>query len=73
MKEKVLFPIDEIIGMDKAWPLVDVLYKLVEASEILLHKKNYDGHGWEEIEHCIKRGKEIIQIFDNLKNKSHDL
>jgi hypothetical protein len=63
LKELPELPIDKIIGMDEAWPLVDVLKKLIEASEILLHKKDYDGHGWEEMEHCVKRGKEIVSLF----------
>jgi len=46
---------------DKAWNTHDVIAKLVEAADILLHKKDYDGHGWEEIEICYKRGKELLQ------------
>ena len=46
---------------DKAWNTHDVIAKLVEATDILLHRKDYDGHGWEEIEICYQRGKEILQ------------
>ena len=63
-QQKAQQPItDEILGNDKSWPLKDVLDKLIEASEILLHEKNYDRHGWEEISHCVKRGKEIVSIL----------
>ena len=31
------------------WPARDVVEKLVEATDILLNEKDYDGHGWEEI------------------------
>ena len=46
---------------DKAWSTYHVIEKLVESADILLHKKDYDGHGWEEIEICYQRGKEILQ------------
>lgn len=51
------------LDMDKAWDTLSVLAKLVEAADILLHRKDYDGHGWEEIEICYKRGKEILQQY----------
>jgi transcriptional regulator with XRE-family HTH domain len=53
----------DILGLDSSWSLKDVLKKLIEASEILLHQKNYDGHGWEEINHCVERGKEIVSTL----------
>jgi hypothetical protein len=40
-----------------AWPITEVLAKLIEASDILLKKKDYDGHGWEEIHHATNRAK----------------
>lgn len=43
-----------------AWPFKDVLTKLVEASDILLHKRDYDGHGWEEHELCFRLAKAIL-------------
>lgn len=46
--------------MTDPWPTKDVLAKLIEAAEILLHQKSYDGHGYEQIEICVKRGKEIL-------------
>ena len=57
-------PIAEIIGADQPWSLYDVLNKLIEASDILLHKKNYDGHGWEEIYHAAKRARYIAGLFE---------
>lgn len=54
----------KLLDLDKPWPLKDVLAKLIEATEILLHQKNYDGHGWEEISHCVQRGKEIINNLE---------
>ncbi len=45
------------IDADSAWPLSEVLKKLIEAADILLNKKDYDGHGWEEISHAVKKAK----------------
>lgn len=56
-------PIAEIIGADQPWPLRDVLNKLIEASDILLHNKSYDGHGWEEISHAAERGRYIAGLL----------
>jgi hypothetical protein len=53
----------KLLGTDNAWPLVNVMEKLVESTEILLHKKDYDRHGWEEVSHCVERGKEIIEYL----------
>lgn len=51
------FPLDG----DNSCDTLSVIAKLVEAADILLHKKDYDGHGWEEIEICYKRGLKILQ------------
>jgi len=57
----------DILGLKNAWPLKDVLKKLIEASEILLLKKDYDGHDWEEISRCVTRGKEILVMIEGVK------
>ena len=59
----VMPSLQSVLALDNAWCLKDVMKKLIEASEILLHQKNYDGHGWEEINHCVERGKEIVSIL----------
>jgi len=56
--------IEEVLSLDNPWCLRDVLKELVRASNILLHDKNYDGHGWEGISHCVDRGNEIIKILE---------
>lgn len=53
----------DVIGLNNPWSLRDVLANLIGAAEVLLHQKNYDGHGWEEINHCVERGKEIVSIL----------
>lgn len=58
--------VKEFLGLEEAWPLINVLEKLVEATNILLHKKSYDGHGWEDINHCVARGEQIIKNLNSL-------
>jgi uncharacterized coiled-coil protein SlyX len=41
--------------------LHDVLKYLVRGTELLLHKKDYDGPDYEEMNHCVKQAKEIMQ------------
>jgi len=55
-----------LMGLDNPFPLKDVLKKLVDAADILLYKKNYDGANYEEIEICIKRAKEIIKLCEKI-------
>ena len=38
---------------DQAWTLNDIIKKLCEATTILLNEKNYDGHGYEEMQLCL--------------------
>lgn len=49
------------LGLDNPYPLKSVLEKLIEATEILLHQKSYDGPNYEELEMCVRRAKEIIR------------
>ncbi|MBP7860011.1 hypothetical protein KA001_03575 [Patescibacteria group bacterium] len=58
------------LDSDKPWDTISVIAKLVEAADILLHQKDYDGHGWEEIQVCYERGKEIVDQF--YKNSNND-
>jgi hypothetical protein len=50
-----------VLRLDDTWPLIDVLRKLVEASDILLHKRDYDQTGWEEHEYAYRDGLKIIE------------
>lgn len=47
-------------GIDKPWPLHDVLQELIRAANILLDEKDYDGHGHERISTAKKRAREIL-------------
>lgn len=50
-----------VLRLEETWPLIDVLRKLVEASDILLHEKDYDRAGWEEHEYAYRQGLMIIE------------
>jgi hypothetical protein len=58
--ERLRGEVETVIRWNESWPLRDILNELVQASEILLDKKNYDGHGWEEIRHAMNHAKVII-------------
>ena len=60
-----LFPdIPSNARLDKPWPFRDVLAKLVEAAEILLHRCDYDGHGYEEILAAVDAAKKITEAAE---------
>ena len=42
------------------WPDTDVMAKLADAADVLLHRMDYDGHGWEEVQHCMEVAKERL-------------
>lgn len=56
----------EAVGQSEPWPLLSVLDKLVTAADILLHRFDYDGHGWEEIERCRLRAVELRRRIADL-------
>ena len=49
------------LEIDQPWPVADVLEKLAEAADILLHEYNYDGTGWEIISGCVERARRQAQ------------
>lgn len=53
----------ELLGVGNPYPLSDVLQRLVDAAEYLLHNKSYDGHDYEEISICKGRAKDIIKAL----------
>lgn len=59
--------VNEIIDVYNSWPLPDVLAKLVEATDHLLKVRNYDLTGWEEVSHCVERGREILAVLNTPK------
>jgi len=47
----------KILGEGTPWPARDVMTKLADAAEILLQRHDYDGHGYEQIESCVKQAR----------------
>lgn len=43
-----------------AWTLNDIIKKLCEATDILLHEKDYDGHGYEEMQICLTLAQKYL-------------
>lgn len=43
-----------------SWDIYSILKNLCKATDILLHEKDYDGHGYEEMQHCLELGKKIV-------------
>ena len=51
------------IDISSAWTTADLLERLCEATDILLHKKDYDGDGWEILQTALKLGRErVVQL-----------
>lgn len=50
-------------GMDTPWPLHDVLARLIEATEHLLHYHSCDMHGHEEWGAAVASGKTLLQAI----------
>jgi hypothetical protein len=63
-KRTVVETVREVLPEDSAWPVKDVLTKLVEAAEILLHRYDYDGHGYEEILAAVNAAKQIAEASE---------
>lgn len=56
--------IEKILRLHEPYSLSEVLKALIEASDILLHKKDYDGDGWERLEYAFRHAKEINAILE---------
>lgn len=49
------------LGVDTPWPLADVLTKLIEATDLLLGRYDYDGLGWESINHARSAARGFVE------------
>lgn len=59
-----------LFRLNDAWPLKDILKKLIDGTDILLHKKDYDALGWEDYEHAFTRGKVVLQQIESVLSKA---
>lgn len=55
---------------DKNGSTLDILEKLVESANILLHEKNYDGTGWESISISANEAQELIIKIKQFKQEN---
>lgn len=66
---QLLLPLDN----DQPYNTIEVLTRLVWASEYLLHEKSYDGHNYEEIGISVNRAKELIAgLNERAKKEAFD-
>lgn len=63
--------LSDLLGTNSAYPLPDALKYLIRATEILLHKKDYDGPDYEEMEHSIKSATAFINSLTNTASNEH--
>jgi hypothetical protein len=61
-EEKLL---SQILRLDQAYNLQDVLKYLTTATDKLLIDKGYDGHDYEEMQHCSGYGKGVMEAINN--------
>jgi len=47
----------ELLGMAEPYPTHDLLVRLADAADILLKRHDYDQHGYEIIEKCVKTAR----------------
>ena len=55
---------DSVLGLNNPWSLSQILKKLIEAADILLHEKNYDAHGWELIGAAQESAKKTLKLLN---------
>lgn len=55
-----------VLGLSEPWSLDSVISKLAEASNILLHRYNYDGQQWEEISHCVEKSEDYLKRLSEI-------
>lgn len=64
--------IEIILGMATTFPTIDILKRLSDATDTLLHRHDYDGHGWEVIQYSMEaanaRIEEIKKVMENLNH-----
>ena len=61
---------DAALGLNHAWPTIDVLTKLADAADHLLGHRGCDTHGWEEYRAASIRAREIVAALAALSPKS---
>lgn len=61
--EELKHEVERLRRYSQPWPLIDIVRKLCEATEILLYQKDYDGDGHEQISHALIAGREWLAVL----------
>lgn len=61
--EELVNMVHQLTGNYSPFPTIDVLQRLSDAIDTLLHVYGYDGHGYEVLQACAEHAKERIEIF----------
>jgi len=62
--------LERLLGMDTAFPTIDILTRLVDATDKLLHHCSYDGTGWEVLQESMEFAKKRIEAFKQIQKDS---
>jgi len=64
--------VELLLGSETHWPTRDLLRILAEATDILMSRYDYDGHGWERLHYAMEqatvRAEEIEEAMRILHN-----
>jgi hypothetical protein len=60
----------EALGMDETYSAVSCLLKLCEAASHLLCDHNCDCHGYEEINHALRKGRQRAKAIEQALKES---
>jgi len=55
--------LESLLGLRTSFPTVDILTRLVDATDKLLHHCSYDGQGWEVLQESMEFAKKRIDSF----------
>lgn len=55
--------LEDLLGCDTAFPTIDILTRLIDATDKLLHHCSYDGTGWEVLQESMEFAKKRIEAF----------
>lgn len=57
--------LDKVFRFDNPYSLREILGKLIFATDYLLHEKDYDRVGHEELLYALRAGKEVFDVLNN--------
>jgi hypothetical protein len=64
--------VSTMLGIATPWPTTDIILKLVEATDILLHHHNYDGHGYELLQGAMNEGIRRVETITSTRKEAYE-